>query len=164
MPGQSLAKRGYRALHRLALKGAYAGVRASWRIFHPITLGVRVILVHDGQVLLVRHTYRPGWFFPGGGIKRRETLENAARREALEEAGATIRALHLLGIYSSFTESKSDHVAVYTSTDFEITGHHDDEIAAVQWFPVDALPNDFSPGSRRRLEEFLRTDTGTANA
>lgn len=156
-PQQPLAERVSRALRRLALKVAYAGVRISWRIFHPITLGVRVILVHDEQVLLVKHTYRQGWFFPGGGIKRGETLEAAARREALEEAGATVRELGLLGLYSSFAESKSDHVAVYTSTAFEITAGHDDEIAAVQWFPVNALPSDLSPGSRRRLQEFLKS-------
>ncbi|MEO9255658.1 MAG: NUDIX domain-containing protein, partial [Tepidiformaceae bacterium] len=82
-------ERAQRAAHRLALKGAYLGLRASWRVYHPITLGVRVILTSDGKVLLVRHTYRPGWFLPGGGVHRRESLERAARREVREEAGAT---------------------------------------------------------------------------
>ena len=127
----------------------------SWRVYHPITLGVRVIVVRDGCVLLVQHTYRDGWFLPGGGIKKNESLPAAARREAREEAGATLAALSLLGIYSNFSESKSDHVAVFTCTDFQFTGEHDAEIARVDWFPFDALPADASPDTRDRIAEYL---------
>jgi 8-oxo-dGTP pyrophosphatase MutT (NUDIX family) len=148
-------ERAWRAAHRLALKAAYLGVRASWRVYHPVTLGVRVMLVRDGEVLLVRHTYRPGWFLPGGGIHRRESLERAARREAHEEAGATAEDMRLLGIYSNFGDSKSDHVAVYVSTAFTLSGEHDDEIAEVRWFPLDALPVDVSPGTYDRIAEWL---------
>jgi ADP-ribose pyrophosphatase YjhB (NUDIX family) len=51
-------------------------------LFRPVRLGVRVMLLRGDQVLLVRQTYMPGWFMPGGGLKRGETLEQAARREA----------------------------------------------------------------------------------
>jgi 8-oxo-dGTP pyrophosphatase MutT (NUDIX family) len=147
--------RAWRALHRLALKGAYLGLRLSWRVYHPITLGVRVILTRDGEVLLVRHTYRPGWFLPGGGVHRRESLERAARREAREEAGATLGELRLLGVYSNFEDSKSDHVAVFGSTEVTLSGKHDDEIAELGWFPVDALPMEVSPGTYDRIAEWL---------
>lgn len=154
-PAESTARRLRRLATRMALRVAYVGLGLSWRIYHPITLGVRVMLIRDGRVLLVQHTYRDGWFLPGGGIKKNETVAAAARREAHEEAGATLAELSLFGIYSNFSESKSDHVAVFTSTDFQFTGEHDDEIARIDWFPLDALPPDASPGTRDRIAEYL---------
>ena len=54
----------------------------------PLTIGVRIV-VRDGdeRVLLVRHTYAPGWHFPGGAVDRRETAVDAAVRELREETG-----------------------------------------------------------------------------
>jgi len=140
-------------VERLAYRVAWFGVRWQWRIFQPVTLGVRILLVRDGEVLLVRHTYRSGWFLPGGGLKRRERLADAARREAREEAGATIGALTFVGLYASF-HGKSDHVALFAATDFEVTGEHDEEIAQVDWFPIEALPADVAPGTRARIREY----------
>ncbi len=117
-------------------------------------LAPRIILLRDGQVLLIQHTYRPGWFLPGGGLDKGESLEECIRREAEEEAGATIRDLELLGIYSEFGEDKSDHVAIFVSRDFgwrpPAPGN---EVARAEWFPLDALPGGVSAGTRRRLAE-----------
>jgi 8-oxo-dGTP pyrophosphatase MutT (NUDIX family) len=154
-PAESRARRLRRLATRVALRVAFVVLSLSSRVFHPITLGVRVMLIRDGRVLLVRHTYRAGWFLPGGGMKKNESVAGAARREAHEEAGATLATLDLFGIYSNFSESKSDHMAVFISTDFQLTGEHDDEIARIEWFPLDALPPDASPGTRDRIAEYL---------
>jgi 8-oxo-dGTP pyrophosphatase MutT (NUDIX family) len=120
----------------------------------PVTLGVRVILLKGASVLLVRQTYMDGWFLPGGGMKRRETFEQAARREAREEAGAEIKSLALVGAYSNFGEWKSDHNIVFSSRQFKLSGHHDREIAELRFFPLDALPADIWPGHRRLLHDY----------
>lgn len=153
-PHASAVARLRKSATRLAYRVAWFGMRWQWRIFQPITLGVRILLIRDGEVLLVRHTYRSGWFLPGGGMKRRERLVDAARREALEEAGATLGALSLVGIYTSFYENKSDHVALFAATDFAVTGEHDEEIAEVRWCPIEALPPDVAPGTRARIAEY----------
>lgn len=52
----------------------YIGYRIYCSIVRPKTLGVRIMLIQNGQVLLLRQTYMPGWFMPGGGVKRGETM------------------------------------------------------------------------------------------
>jgi ADP-ribose pyrophosphatase YjhB (NUDIX family) len=124
--------------------------------FRPVKTGVRVMLLKDGQVLLVRQTYMPGWFMPGGGVKRGETLEAAARREVREETGIEMETIGLLGAYTNLKEWKTDHNIVFVSKDFRMSGLHDREIAEVRLFPLDALPEDLWPGHRVRLEEVRR--------
>ena len=121
--------------------------------FRPILLGVRVMLIQNGQVLLVRHTYVDGWYFPGGGLKRGETLEAAARREVREEAGAEVGALELVGVYTSHVW-KTDHNALFRCVDFKIVGESDSEIAKARFFPLNDLPADTIAGHRLRIEEF----------
>ncbi len=120
----------------------------------PLTLGVRIMLVQDGQVMLVRHTYIGGWYLPGGGVKRKETLDQAARREAREEVGAELNQISLMGAYSNFVELKSDHNILFFSSDFTCSGRHDREIAEARFFPLDHLPEKVWPGHRRLLEQY----------
>jgi ADP-ribose pyrophosphatase YjhB (NUDIX family) len=136
-------------------------LRILYRIFQvylflvrPLTLGVRVMLIQDGAVLLVRQTYMDGWFMPGGRIEKNETTEQAARREAREEVGAQLHSISLLGVYSNFKEWKSDHNVLFLSQDFELSGTHDREVAEMKFFPLDALPPDVWPGHRSRLLEY----------
>jgi ADP-ribose pyrophosphatase YjhB (NUDIX family) len=112
------------------------------------------MLIQDGQVLLIRHTYIEGWSLPGGGLKRGETLEAAARREVREEAGAEMGMVSLIGAYSNFDFWKSDHNVVFLCTDFRVTGRTDFEIAERRLFPLEALPKDTFPGHRLRIEEY----------
>jgi len=132
----------------------YRCERLWWRLTRPVTVGVRLLLVRDGSVLLVRHTYQSQWYLPGGGVQRGETLEQAIRREAAEEVGATLGDLRLLGVYTNFYEHKSDHVAVFVCDDITLTGKTDREIERFAWFAFDDLPPDTSPGSRRRIADY----------
>ncbi|MCB0187530.1 MAG: NUDIX domain-containing protein [Caldilineaceae bacterium] len=138
------------------LKSAYRLYQLSWRITRPTVVGVRTLLLQDNQLLLVRHTYQHHWYFPGGAVKRGESLVDAARREALEEAGVTITGdLVLLGMYWSMAEGKNDHIAVFVGTEFSVGNALDRwEIADCRWFPLQALPAEFSPACSRRLAEF----------
>jgi ADP-ribose pyrophosphatase YjhB (NUDIX family) len=135
--------------------------RLVWRLYGPRTIGVRGLVVDDHDppnVLLVRHTYgRPTWHLPGGGVKRRETLLQALARELTEEVGVTITGpVRLHGTCSNLTEGKSDHISVFVVDQWVRHGavDGDAEIDAAKPFPVDDLPPDTSPGTRRRIEEW----------
>jgi len=136
------------------MRPIYLAYRIYCFFFRPVTLGVRVMMIQNDQALLVRHTYMNGWFMPGGGVKRGETLEHAARREAHEETGAILNDLSLVGAYTNFKKWKSDHNILFLSTDFTVSGEHDLEIVEVRFFPLDALPADLTPGHYRRLTEY----------
>jgi ADP-ribose pyrophosphatase YjhB (NUDIX family) len=140
-----------------ALRRAYDLYRWRWRILRPVTLGVRMLLVADGQVVLVKHTYQDGWHLPGGALNRGETPEAGALREAREEAGAAVlEPPLLLGVYSSFDTGQSNHVLTYVSRAFRLETPTDRwEIAQRGSFSVRQLPHDTTEGTRRRIKELL---------
>lgn len=47
--------------------------------------GVGVVIRHKDRVLAVRHSYRPGYDIPGGGVGRHEQPRETAVRELAEE-------------------------------------------------------------------------------
>jgi 8-oxo-dGTP pyrophosphatase MutT (NUDIX family) len=142
---------------RLLLSAAYRLYKLRWRIFRPVTIGVRLLLVDGERVVLVKHTYQPGWQLPGGALNRWETPAAAAVREGVEEAGAQVLdGLVLLGIYSSFDDGQSNHIMTYFCRSYRLEPRSDRwEIAECREFALDALPPDMTAGTRRRIEEYL---------
>lgn len=133
-------------------------------LLKPVTVGVQIILYAEGQVILVRHTYKAGWYIPAGATKRGETLLAAARREAHEEVGAVLLSEpRLQGIYSGVTNTKTDHVVVFVSDSFRLEQATDTwEIAECRAFPVNALPPDLHKSNRRRIEDCVAGRQGVA--
>jgi 8-oxo-dGTP pyrophosphatase MutT (NUDIX family) len=112
------------------------------------------MLIKEGKILLVKHSYQKYWFFPGGGVKWGETYEETARREMKEEAGAQGGELTFLGVYNSYLESKSDSMALFLCEEFTFTGECDGEIEELRLFDLNDLPKNLSPGCSRRVEEY----------
>ncbi len=136
------------------LPAVYRLRRLWWRVRRPITLGVHVVVVDQDQALLVRTHSEPTWHLPGGGVKRKETLEAAARREVREETGCKVRIERLLGVYSNFSEWKFDHIAVFVARPLSpIDLRLNIEIAEARYFPLAALPPTTRLATRRRLAE-----------
>lgn len=138
------------------------GLRRAWlRVRRPITLGVRVLVLDEsGAVLVIRHSYVADWHLPGGGVRRGETTAQAARRELAEETGLlALGALPLLGLYGRFVDGASDHVAVHVVRhwrgDLLVDGR---EVLAARFVPAQAPGVALSPGTERRITEFLRGD------
>jgi nucleoside triphosphatase len=60
--------------------------------FRPSAYG---ILVNDGKILLVKTRSTGKYFFPGGAVELGERIEEALKREVIEETGLEIEIEHL---------------------------------------------------------------------
>lgn len=148
------------ARHRLLQK-------ARMRLFHlwfvlrrPMTFGVRGVVydADEDAVLLIRHTYVPGWQFPGGGVETGETAYESLARELQEEGNIELTAPpELKSIHFNRQASRRDHVALFLVTGYRQTAPKlpDLEIAEAGFFPLRALPADTTPATRRRLAELF---------
>jgi ADP-ribose pyrophosphatase YjhB (NUDIX family) len=134
-------------------------LRPIWRMRRGMTLGAQGVVIDDaGRVLLVRHSYRPGWWFPGGGVERGETLATALARELAEEVGVELTgAPELHGVFSNAVNFPGDHIAVFVvrqwtrSENFRPSG----EIAEAEMFVPDDVPALTDQGTRNRLAEIF---------
>lgn len=137
-------------------------IRPAWqawsRLSRSLSLGVRgLVFDAEGRVLLVEHTYIPGWYLPGGGVERGETAEQAVIRELREEGGVeAIGRPRLRSVHDNREQFSGDHVLLFqieTWRPCDPTAHA--EILNRGWFAPDALPPDATAATRRRLAEAL---------
>ena len=121
-----------------------------------MTLGVRAACFdRDGRIFLVRHTYVPGWYLPGGGVERYETVREALEKELREEGNLVMTsAPQLFHVYYNRRISKRDHVVLYR-VEVEQTAPRlpDREIAEGRFFDLDALPEEATTATLSRLRE-----------
>lgn len=144
-----------RVLH-YAFPVAVFGRRLYRRLLRPVTVGVRALVLHENQVLLIRQHGDAEWLLPGGAANRGETLREAAIREAREETGCIVVAERLLGVFSTIHEGMTNHVAVFVcnlagSTKPRVAGKLNIEIADARFWPLDALPANLHATARQWL-------------
>lgn len=143
-----------RRLYRLLLP-AY---RFAMRRLRGLTLGARAAVFDgEGRVLLIEHSYTPGWHLPGGGVERGESVELALIRELEEEAGIVPDGRPLLvSMHDNARSFPGDHVLLYRIDRWTaVPATSRGEILRREWFDPRALPDTVTAGTRRRLAEML---------
>ncbi len=109
-------------------------------------------------VLIERRHPPPGWAIPGGFVDLGETVEQAARREALEETALEVRLLRLLGVYSDPARDPRGHTVslVYVAEGRgEPEGRDDARRAAV--FDLAKLPRPLAFDHAQILADYRAT-------
>src|SRR5437588_5656960 len=105
-PLSSLVDLGWRTAFRFGFPLA----RIWWQLTRPRHEGAAVAVYVGSALLLVRSSYRVGWHLPGGGIRRGEMPEAAARRELVEEIGLVASTLLPAGVACGIWDGRRDRV------------------------------------------------------
>ena len=119
-----------------------------------------------GELLLQQRMDNGLWGYHGGSVELDERVEDAARRELLEETGLTAKRMTLLGVFSGpelhYIYPNGDEVSnidiVFLCDDYtgEIT-RQPDEVRALRWFAPGELPpfSQITPPNRAPLRAYL---------
>ncbi len=128
-----------------------------------ILTSVMVLIVDSDERLLMQKRAGTGaYHIPGGYLEPGERLEDAARREALEETALTVEKLELVGAYSGpefhWFAPNGDEVynvtVAYLTRDFQGTPKADgDEGTDVLFIPLSQLPENLGPPARPVLDD-----------
>jgi 8-oxo-dGTP pyrophosphatase MutT (NUDIX family) len=128
-----------------------------YRMKRGMTLGVRAAAFDDkGRIFLVRHTYVPGWYMPGGGVEVDETAFEALEKELMEEGNVTLGdAPELFQVYFNDRITNRDYVLLYVCRNVRQRSPRlpDKEIAESGFFALDALPEGTTHATLQRLKE-----------
>ena len=114
-------------------------------IYPTPNVSVRTVCFNEnGEVLLVKEVSDGGYSLPGGWCEIDESPTEAARGECLEEAGADVEIIRLVGVINRSPFKSPTSVREYALIfEGKVKGElkaHDYEIIDASFFPLDDLP------------------------
>lgn len=116
-----------------------------------------IIELEDGIVLIERKNPPHGWAIPGGFVDYSESLEDAAKREALEETSLDVRLKAQLHAYSDPQRDPRFHtVSVVFVAEAVGTPEAKDDAANIGVFTEKNLPKDLAFDHARILKDYFR--------
>lgn len=125
-------------------------------LWTPTAFGVAALVCDaDGRVLLVRHSYNPGWQLPGGGVGRGEPPADAVMRELREEVGLTGGNLSFVSLYCRKAGWITNVIALYRIVGASVCFRANLEIREICFADPHHPPQDCTPATLRRLAEFV---------
>jgi 8-oxo-dGTP pyrophosphatase MutT (NUDIX family) len=130
-------------------------LRPWWVVARPRSSGVRCVIRHGDDILLVRHSYGDRrWMLPGGRLRRGEDPAGTATREMAQELGVACAAWAVTGCNpgraayrrASREDSFRRHTTWYLAGDAPDRALRPRavEIDEARWFSPAALPPDRS--------------------
>ena len=127
-----------------------------------LVAGIVPLTPDQNYVLLIQSTRRKGWVLPKGGWESDETCQEAAEREAWEEAGITVQISYDLGdIDEKRAPKSSKDRSRYHFFEGVVTGEYDDwpesHKRERQWFSFAQAWEALS--TRPELQEALERST-----
>ena len=112
----------------------------------------------QGNVMLVKPTYKTGWEIPGGGVEKNESPKQCCQREIQEELGLNRKIGELLVVdYNVETEEKTESLmfifdgGILTSQEIKSVQLGHDELSEFRFFTAETLPKDMVVALRNRV-------------
>jgi len=146
--------------NNITKQGAYFIAHPLLRAYRILTRqkasGARAIITKGDEILLIRNIGVTYWSLPGGVLKRWETPMMCLRRELKEELGITIHSAdyrYRLGTYQSEHGDHTDTIHIFVIEIPSFYYKRQWELDEARWFKRDALPENLSPATDRRLME-----------
>ncbi len=136
-----------------------------------IGVGIGVMILRNGKVLLGKRHDDPEkaqsalhgegtWTMPGGKINFRESFEDCAFREVLEETGVKIdkEKLEIVCVNNDVVEDAHFVTVGFLSKDFEGEPKvlEPEEITKWEWFSLKELPKPIFFASKKILKEYFK--------
>ncbi|RCS24138.1 NUDIX domain-containing protein [Phyllobacterium salinisoli] len=111
-------------------------------------VGCGVVFLKDDSILLLQRKKSPeagAWGIPGGKVDFLETVETAARREALEETGLDAISLSIIGTSEQLFHDEGQHwfAPIFHADQFagEPKLLEPDKHGGIGWFRLTELPD-----------------------
>jgi len=108
---------------------------------------VDVLVLKEGKILLCKRSKKileaGKWGLLGGFVERDETLQEAVKREVMEESGYQVQNIKLLTIRDNPDrphEDRQNISFVFLAEAIDKIADHDWEVEDLQWFDFDDLP------------------------
>lgn len=110
-------------------------------------VGIGVCVIKDGRVLLGKRKSAHGegaWCFPGGHLEFKESWEDCARREVLEETGLSIKNIRFATATNDIFPVEGKHyITIFVVADYnsgEAKVMEPEKLEVWEWFRWDNLP------------------------
>ena len=116
-------------------------------------IAVSALLFDEDRVLLVHRRDIDWWNLPGGGMELGETVEDAVKREVLEETGLEVKVEQLVGVYSK--PQKQEVVLAFRCRKIGGVLTETEEARECCYFVPDNLPINTLPKHRQRIQDAL---------
>lgn len=87
---------------------------------HPVP-AVAAVIIRDQEILLIKRGAEPGigqWSIPGGSMEIGETIEEAVKREVVEETGLIVEVGELAGVYNLIVKQDNEILFHYVLLDY----------------------------------------------
>jgi ADP-ribose pyrophosphatase YjhB (NUDIX family) len=130
-----------------------------------LVCGASVIVENSkGEILLQLRKDNNCWAYPGGVVDVKEVVEEAAKRELMEETGIVAHSLDLFGVFSGeefyHVYPNGDEISivdvVYICKNFSGKVKADiTESVDAKFFPITKLPENISPHVLPAIKKYL---------
>lgn len=130
-------------------------------IYPTPNISVRTILLNEdkSKVLMVKEAKSQTYSFPGGWCDLYDAPSEAAKNECIQEAGATVEIIRLVGIMNRtpFKQPVSvpEYVVVFLGKIIGKLKEHEYETDEVKWFDVNNIPYDVKKVSRDEMRRMV---------